>query len=104
MAFQWFALSRSTSHVAALLNDLTHGISSAVIALRFHRGLAQGLVEIVRHLQTIRKDCSSVKQVVLSGGVFQNELLAQMSEAKFKKQDLSILDLQKFLVTMAVSA
>ncbi|MEK9668789.1 MAG: hypothetical protein VW701_16680, partial [Deltaproteobacteria bacterium] len=42
------------------------------------------------HLQTIRKDCSSVKQVVLSGGVFQNELLAQMSEAKFKKQDLSI--------------
>ena len=73
-----------------LLHDLTHGISSAVIALRFHSGLVQGLLQLLLHIQMNRTDCDHVRQIVLSGGVFQNELLAQMSEAKFKKQDLSI--------------
>ena len=73
-----------------LLRDLTHGISSAVIALRFHSGLVQGLLQLLLHIQMNRTDCDHVRQIVLSGGVFQNELLAQMSEAKFKKQDLSI--------------
>ncbi|MGB0296823.1 MAG: carbamoyltransferase HypF, partial [bacterium] len=75
----------------ALLDDLKMDTSIAVIALRFHRGLAQGLVKIVQHLQTIRKDCSSVKQVVLSGGVFQNELLAQLLETQLREQGLSVL-------------
>ncbi len=75
----------------ALLNDLVGGTPNAVIALRFHRGLAQGLWQIVQHLQTTRIDCRSVKQVVLSGGVFQNELLAQLLERKLQAQGLSVL-------------
>ena len=64
--------------------------SSAVIALRFHRGLAQGLQQLVLHLQTNRTDCGQIRQIVLSGGVFQNELLAQMLETEFQKRDLSV--------------
>jgi hydrogenase maturation protein HypF len=75
----------------ALLNDLVDGTPNAVIALRFHRGLAQGLWQIVQHLQTTRIDCRPVKQVVLSGGVFQNELLAQLLEKQLQAQGLSVL-------------
>ena len=75
----------------ALLDDLKMETSTAVIALRFHRGLAQGLLEFVQHLQKTRKNCSSVKQVVLSGGVFQNELLAQLLETQLQEQGLFVL-------------
>ena len=74
----------------SLLDDLSQRISSAVIALRFHRGLAQGLQQLVLHLQTNRTDCGQIRQIVLSGGVFQNELLAQMLETEFQKRDLSV--------------
>ncbi len=59
--------------------------------LAFSPWLGPRSVEIVQHLQTIRKDCSSVKQIVLSGGVFQNELLAQLLESQLQKQGLSVL-------------
>ena len=74
-----------------MLGDLLLETPVGTISARFHRGLAHGLLEIVQHLQTIRKDCSSVKQVVLSGGVFQNELLAQLLETQLREQGLSVL-------------
>ena len=74
-----------------LLGDLTQGIPSAVIALRFHRGLAQGLLQLLLHLQMNRTNGVHARKIVLSGGVFQNELLAQMLETELQEQGLLVL-------------
>ncbi|MFN6501386.1 MAG: carbamoyltransferase HypF [Nostoc sp. DedQUE01] len=62
----------------ALLEDLQQQIPQAVIATKFHKGLANAIVEMVKHL------CQEnvIHQVVLTGGVFQNcVLLEQVSQS-----------------------
>ncbi|MDZ8026544.1 MAG: carbamoyltransferase HypF [Nostoc sp. DedQUE11] len=62
----------------ALLEDLLQQIPQAVIATKFHKGLANAIVEMVKHL------CQEnvIHQVVLTGGVFQNcVLLEQVSQS-----------------------
>lgn len=57
-----------------ILADLDAGVSSAVIALRFHATLARAVVDVCQQIaKTI-----VIKRVVLSGGVFQNRLLSEM--------------------------
>ncbi|NMG06898.1 carbamoyltransferase HypF [Brasilonema sp. UFV-L1] len=61
----------------ALLNDLQQHTPPAVIAAKFHTGLAHSIVEMVNNLRQ-RND---IHQVVLTGGVFQNcILLKQVTE------------------------
>ncbi len=55
---------------AGLLADHRHGIDPAVMAMRFHRSLAHGIVSVCRHWNEL--------PVVLSGGVFQNRLLTEL--------------------------
>ena len=75
----------------ALLGDLILQTNPGVIALRFHRGLAQGLRQMVlRCLRTEEGEFRSTV-VVLSGGVFQNELLAQLVETELKAEGLQVL-------------
>lgn len=57
----------------ALLEDLAAGKSKAVIATRFHQGLAQSLVQTATALAREH----SLKTIALSGGVFQNRLLLE---------------------------
>jgi hydrogenase maturation protein HypF len=61
-----------------LLADHRHGVDPAVMAMRFHRSLAHGIVAVCRHWDEL--------PVVLSGGVFQNriltELVAEMIDGK----------------------
>ncbi len=63
---------------AGLLVDHRHGVEPAVLAMRFHRSLAHGIVAVCRHWGEL--------PVVLSGGVFQNriltELVAEMIDCK----------------------
>ncbi len=63
---------------AGLLVDHRHGVDPAVMAMRFHRSLAHGIVTVSRHWGEL--------PVVLSGGVFQNriltELVAEMIDSK----------------------
>ena len=60
-----------------LISDIVHDISNrknpSEIALRFHLTLATLIKNIAKHVQC--------PQVVLTGGVFQNALLLQLSEA-----------------------
>jgi hydrogenase maturation protein HypF len=51
----------------AVVDDRMRGEDPAIIARRFHRGLARGLCDAVR--------ATGLRTVVLSGGVFQNHLL-----------------------------
>ncbi|MDF5735796.1 MULTISPECIES: carbamoyltransferase HypF [unclassified Nostoc] len=57
----------------ALLNDLQQQIPQPVIAAKFHKGLANAIVEMVKHL------CQEnlIYQVALTGGVFQNCILLE---------------------------
>ena len=55
----------------ALFADLDKGTPKAVMAARFHLGLADAVTGLARHL--IKEH--QLSQVVLSGGVFQNRVL-----------------------------
>ncbi|MEH2143119.1 carbamoyltransferase HypF [Nostoc sp.] len=57
----------------ALLDDLQQQIPEPVMAAKFHKGLANAIVEMVKHL------CQEnlINQVVLTGGVFQNCILLE---------------------------
>jgi hydrogenase maturation protein HypF len=58
----------------ALLDDMLAGETPATIAMKFHLGLAHGIVMMVRHCQ----DAFAERPViVLSGGVWQNALLLE---------------------------
>lgn len=75
----------------ALLTDLQQGRSAGAIALRFHRGLAQVLVQMVQQLQTR----SPFTQVALTGGVFQNSLLHQLVQQQLQALGLTVLSHQR---------
>jgi hydrogenase maturation protein HypF len=59
--------------LAAAAHDRKRGRSIGEIARAFHCGVARGLCDAARRLC----DANSIDTVVLSGGVFQNELLLQ---------------------------
>jgi hydrogenase maturation protein HypF len=62
---------RGADLVRAAAEDLTAGAGPAVIAARFHRGVAAAVVEVCTALRAT----SGLDTVALSGGVFQNLLL-----------------------------
>jgi hydrogenase maturation protein HypF len=55
---------------AELLADCRCGVDPSTIAMRFHRTLAHGIVEVARRWPEL--------PVVLTGGVFQNRLLTEL--------------------------
>lgn len=58
------------SFMVELLTDRLGGAPPSAMAMRFHRGLAAGIVEVCRHWPE--------PPVVLTGGVFQNRLLTEL--------------------------
>jgi len=57
--------------LSAIIEDLEQGVSSGRISVRFHNTIARMTDEMCRLIA----DETGIKQVVLSGGVFQNRLL-----------------------------
>ena len=55
---------------AGLLADQRRGVEPSVMAMRFHRSLAHGILRVCRHWREM--------PAVLSGGVFQNKLLTEL--------------------------
>lgn len=55
--------------VAAIIADLRAGVSSGMIAARFHNTMITTIVRVARHV--------AVPQLALSGGCFQNRLLLE---------------------------
>jgi hydrogenase maturation protein HypF len=55
---------------AGLLVDHRRGVEPSVMAMRFHRSLAHGILRVCRHWREM--------PAVLSGGVFQNKLLTEL--------------------------
>jgi hydrogenase maturation protein HypF len=75
----------------ALLEDLARGTPRAVIAARFHAGLASGLARIGVHLAA---RCG-LERAVLSGGVFQNRILLQGVARALRKSGIDVLTPQR---------
>ncbi len=70
-----------------ILNDIKRHRDSAEIAARFHASLAQMIAALCGNL--VQE--TGVKQVALSGGVFQNRLLFELTLDAFRKYDLKVL-------------
>lgn len=71
----------------ALLNDLQQQTSQPMIAAKFHQGLANAIVEMVKHL---RRE-SVITQVALTGGVFQNSILLKLVSSRLKALEINVL-------------
>ncbi|MCP5156232.1 MAG: carbamoyltransferase HypF [Ectothiorhodospiraceae bacterium] len=71
----------------ALLDDLTRGVARERIAARFHRGLAQALVDVVAAAAVEH----AVDTVVLGGGVMQNRVLLEALVAGLTTHGLEVL-------------
>ncbi|MEH2195319.1 MAG: carbamoyltransferase HypF [Nostoc sp.] len=71
----------------ALLNDLKQQIPQPVIAAKFHKGLANAIVEMVKYL------CQEnlINQVALTGGVFQNCILLQQVAKRLQPLGIKVL-------------
>ena len=71
----------------ALLNDLQQQIPEPVIAAKFHKGLANAIVEMVKHL------CQEnlINQAVLTGGVFQNCILLEQVTKRLQTLGIKVL-------------
>lgn len=68
--------------ISALLEDLRRGCCLEQIALRFHAGLAGGIVRVAR--------AAGLPRVVLTGGCFQNRLLLSLSRQWLEKAGFTV--------------
>ncbi|SEC26572.1 hydrogenase maturation protein HypF [Streptomyces sp. 2231.1] len=73
--------------LAALLDDQSRGTPAAVLAARFHRGVARAVTEICRRART----ATGLTTVALTGGVFVNALLEEECTALLTREDFTVL-------------
>ena len=71
----------------ALLDDLTARVPAAIIAARFHAGLATAVAELA--VQAAHRH--GVQTVALSGGVFQNRTLFEATHKALSERGLRVL-------------
>ncbi|MDH5642360.1 MAG: carbamoyltransferase HypF, partial [Nitrospira sp.] len=64
------------STVSAMLEDLGKSVTSEQIAIRFHGGLADGIVRVAQ--------AAGLPRVVLTGGCFQNGLLLSLARQRLE--------------------
>ncbi len=75
----------------ALLGDLILKTPSAVIAARFHKGLAKVIVEMIVRLSKHESGNDGAKTVALSGGVWQNRVLFEQVLERLRDKEFTVL-------------
>jgi hydrogenase maturation protein HypF len=75
--------------LTAIIGDLRAGVTPAVIGARFHRAVAELIVELAREL-VAANGCTG-QPVALSGGVFQNLLLLRLTLAGLREQGIRVI-------------
>ncbi len=70
-----------------ILADLNAGVDPAIIAARFHNGVADASVAMAVRLAATH----GIYRIILSGGVFQNRLLLERVSAKLRTEDFDVL-------------
>ncbi len=74
----------------ALLGDLYENVAPAVIAARFHKGLARALAAMARK-GAFDGDARLTRRVALSGGVFQNRWLTEEVKGRLEADGFEVL-------------
>lgn len=74
------------SIILGVLNDIDKNISASVISAKFHNTIGNATSDLVERISNIY----GIKQVVLSGGVFQNDYLLLYIVEKLKKRGLDV--------------
>ena len=64
--------------VQALLGDLKHTLSPALVSAKFHNALVEGIVAVARR--------TALQRVVLSGGCFQNRYLTERAIRRLQEE------------------
>jgi hydrogenase maturation protein HypF len=72
--------------VAAVAADVRAGVPARVIAARFHAGVAEMLLEVCRRLRAQ----TGLREVALSGGVWQNATLLRLSVARLERAGFDV--------------
>ncbi|MFQ6122123.1 MAG: carbamoyltransferase HypF [Dehalococcoidales bacterium] len=72
---------------SAIIGDLSRGVSSASISMKFHRTIAQVVMKMCQRLA----NRTGINRVALSGGVFQNRLLLKLTVATLERAGLGVL-------------
>jgi hydrogenase maturation protein HypF len=70
--------------VSAIARERTAGVPTGVVAARFHTGLARATARACEQIAGVR----GLSLVVLSGGVFQNRVLLELTVAELKRAGL----------------
>ncbi|MCF6318343.1 MAG: carbamoyltransferase HypF [Proteobacteria bacterium] len=73
----------------SILADLKQNTERAVIATRFHLGLANALVNMA--VVVLKSNSLAVNTIVLTGGVFQNKILLTQTKKLLHKQNFTVL-------------
>jgi hydrogenase maturation protein HypF len=68
--------------VRAVADDARAGVDIAVVAARFHNGLARVVVDVVSRI----REHTGLRTVALSGGVFQNSLFLERTVEKLEER------------------
>ncbi|MBD2726233.1 carbamoyltransferase HypF [Nostoc sp. FACHB-892] len=71
----------------ALLHDLQQQIPQPVMAAKFHKGLANAIVQMVKYLSQE----NLIFQVALTGGVFQNCILLEQVTKRLERLGIKVL-------------
>ena len=73
--------------IREVVKDVKSGVPAAIVAARFHHGLARLSVTACRRL----RDASGIEKVVLSGGVWQNTTLLREAVAALERDGFEAL-------------
>lgn len=72
--------------IAAVARDIQQNVEAAIIARRFHNGIAEMIAQVCCRLRKI----TGIDLVVLSGGVFLNALLTCRSVARLRQRGFRV--------------
>jgi hydrogenase maturation protein HypF len=72
---------------SGIIQDLKGGVAQGMIAMKFHRTMAEVVVLMCLRLSAR----NGIKKVALSGGVFQNRLLLRLTVAALEKAGFEVL-------------
>ncbi len=70
----------------SIIHELEKGITPEIIAARFHRGLAALFTETIR----LVRERSGIDQVVMSGGVFYNQILSELMMESLNRMNMKV--------------
>jgi hydrogenase maturation protein HypF len=76
-----------TELLAAVIDDLKKGIPVPLISARFHNSVCEMIIEMCRILARER----GLRQVALSGGVFQNRRLLRLATSALRAEGFTVI-------------